>query len=989
MLRRVRTGWRRRGRLVLLLLLLAGIALSWLARRSRSEEVQICLVGNAETQDLAWTVYDQWDRAFPATFYVWGDERVRSRHNLEDGRLVLLAPEEGQDGLPFADGMYAAVQEVTARHACDYVFTHDDDLEFRLAGHALHYDQQSPSLGLAKELRYILSKWRPAIAGFPWQVGDERFDEMKDLKLLYEEEEVAPLTGFDNGMVVYHRSALSLFFPYAPQGEGGFTGKWTLGAHFLQLFGPSIFREHAIRLNSFIYDNTVNMDNVPKGRGATTVKNGLAFVPDSRHPYEYPLNEAYQSFLASGLHNRNMTWGRHLAFTDVSEPEAWDCDDYPAEWILDRIDAFYDVRHEALSRTRFMQGVSPDVLYEYSTRRGPPPLEFRVIMFTKNRLASFARCWESVRAAFPIKSSVGIEVRFDLDPAMSYKEESRYLDYLEAMQDDLGPAQSLDIISAQRPLGLRQSILTSWKPTSNHEYAIFLEDDIEVSPHFLRYAEKMVRAYVYRDHADHRLTAISLYNLRYNEAREAFVQVENNHAPYIYQQPQSWGAVFLPEPWRQYTRWMETFPDGQDPVVPDSLTNRWPYRQSWKKYYIRFLLERGGYVIYPNLPEGLSYSTNHVEVGTNDKPADPAARAAIHAKFKVPLLPRSDDMSRLQVYPRLSSLDVYSLQHEQRRSIDGLQRGSAQVSTFDKCTLIMPVLSRTGTISQRLDYYHKFDRLGQILVLWNKLDLVPPQLTYDNYSIPVEVVKMKRDSLNNRFYPWPQIKYDCIVNMDDDWEMPFEHLRYGIDVWRGHFWNNLIGFSHQGRNHVVREIDGQSRTMYSATFISPERLAGKKAFYSLVLTSGFICHRKYLDMYSHDVPSEALDFVDEHMNGEDLLFNYMVANATGMGPILIDAWAMPIEDQNNAGLWSRPGHMAARSAALRLFERLFGRNPLKYTTSLFPIQHATTVPGLHHYTMSETMPFEYPCNLTTYRAQDQCALVIDREYWPDEGGWVD
>lgn len=157
--------------------------------------------------------------------------------------------------------------------------------------------------------------------------------------------------------------------------------------------------------------------------------------------------------------------------------------------------------------------------------------------------------------------------------------------------------------------------------------------------------------------------------------------------------------------------------------------------------------------------------TNHVEVGTNDKPADPAARAAIHAKFKVPLLPRSDDMSRLQVYPRLSSLDVYSLQHEQRRSIDGLQRGSAQVSTFDKCTLIMPVLSRTGTISQRLDYYHKFDRLGQILVLWNKLDLVPPQLTYDNYSIPVEVVKMKRDSLNNRFYPWPQIKYDCIVNM--------------------------------------------------------------------------------------------------------------------------------------------------------------------------------------------------------------------------------
>lgn len=49
--------------------------------------------------------------------------------------------------------------------------------------------------------------------------------------------------------------------------------------------------------------------------------------------------------------------------------------------------------------------------------------------------------------------------------------------------------------------------------------------------------------------------------------------------------------------------------------------------------------------------------------------------------------------------------------------------------------------------------------------------------------------------------------------------------------------------------------------------------------------SGFICHRKYLEMYSNELPKEALAFVDKHMNGEDLLFNYMVANATGMGPI--------------------------------------------------------------------------------------------------------
>lgn len=35
---------------------------------------------------------------------------------------------------------------------------------------------------------------------------------------------------------------------------------------------------------------------------------------------------------------------------------------------------------------------------------------------------------------------------------------------------------------------------------------------------------------------------------------------------------------------------------------------------------------------------------------------------------------------------------------------------------------------------------------------------------------------------------------------------------------------------------MVREVDGEDTTLYSATFLSPERLAGKKAFYSIVLT---------------------------------------------------------------------------------------------------------------------------------------------------------
>jgi hypothetical protein len=47
-------------------------------------------------------------------------------------------------------------------------------------------------------------------------------------------------------------------------------------------------------------------------------------------------------------------------------------------------------------------------------------------------------------------------------------------------------------------------------------------------------------------------------------------------------------------------------------------------------------------------------------------------------------------------------------------------------------------------------------------------------------------------------------------------------------------------------------------------------------------------------MYTHELPIEALSFIDEHMNGEDLLFNYMVANATGMGPIGKQGFGVPV-----------------------------------------------------------------------------------------------
>ncbi|KAK4049319.1 hypothetical protein OIV83_004256 [Microbotryomycetes sp. JL201] len=868
-----------------------------------SRTVEICLVGNAETYAKAAEVYTHWHGRFPSAFYVWGEhDRPHSRATRAvEAPFIVLEPQAHEQALPFTDGLWEAVQAVTRSHRCDYIFTHDDDLRFYTGSKAKHRDH-------AKELVRIISRYYPAIAGFPWDVGDVRFDGMKELKAAFATKEVAPLTGFDNGMVLYHHSVLPLFFPMSPRGEGGFTGKWTLGAHFLQMFGPMVFREHAIRINTLRYNNTINMDNV--AQGGAVIKDGLAYVPASRHPYEYPLNDAYQAFLRSGMHHPQQRWGRELTKADIAEPKVWKGSDYSVDWILDRVDRFYDLRHSSLSRTRLIKNAPPIRLARrvnsHNDNTTPNNAVFRITILTKNRFWSFRRLCESVRAASPITSTVLVDIQVDADPERTSRDVEAYEKYISEWAHHSESFKSVSVKWRNRPLGLRQAVLASWEPRSSHEFAILLEDDIEVSPYFLRYAENMVRSYVYRDHADARLAGISLYNPRYNEVLENFSDLA-----------------------------------ARGPPVP----------------------------------------TNHVEVGTNDKVSNVAGRKVIEAKFTVPLLPRSADFTKLQKYPSLASLRVLTLHDAVVEDIDALPSGTTLVKTFDKCTLIMPVFSRTQTYMDRVAYYQALDdRLGQILILWSKLDEpLPTQTNFQNLAVPVEIVKMTKDSLNNRFFPWPAIKYDCVVQMDDGkphWDMPHEHLRYGIDTWRGHFWDSLVGFSHQGRNHITREFHGEERTYYSATYLSPERMGTLRPFYSLVLTSGIIFHRKYLRKYSLDLPPDVLGIVDQRMNCEDILMNYVVANETRRGPIVIDAWAAPIVSQNNAGLWSRPGHMATRTNCIRRFNQIFGHNPLKYTTSLFPVQHEWTVPGLHHYTMSDVEPFQLDCEPEILERDEQCALQL-------------
>lgn len=234
------------------------------------------------------------------------------------------------------------------------------------------------------------------------------------------------------------------------------------------MFGPLVFREHAIRLNALRYNNTVNLDNQPITKGSITIVNGLATVPWSRHPYEYPMNDAYISFLKSGLKDREQPWGRLLTRNDVTLPAPGLPTGYSDQFVLDRLDEFYEVRHEALSNNAVI------------LRSNIPPLttapvfRIRLIFFTRNRVGSFQRAWRSYWNARRIKTPVLVDVFVDYDDNMPQASAERYEGFLREIASNTTKETPIRVIRSPETKGLRSMVMESWKPTSNHEFAIFV-----------------------------------------------------------------------------------------------------------------------------------------------------------------------------------------------------------------------------------------------------------------------------------------------------------------------------------------------------------------------------------------------------------------------------------------------------------------------------------------------------------------------------------
>lgn len=75
--------------------------------------------------------------------------------------------------------------------------------------------------------------------------------------------------------------------------------------------------------------------------------------------------------------------------------------------------------------------------------------------------------------------------------------------------------------------------------------------------------------------------------------------------------------------------------------------------------------------------------------------------------------------------------------------------------------------NRDAILSATLERLNRLPYLNKIVVVWNNGNRAPTKV-WPRIHVPVVFVNVSKNSLNNRFLPYDQIKTESVLSMDDD-----------------------------------------------------------------------------------------------------------------------------------------------------------------------------------------------------------------------------
>ena len=220
--------------------------------------------------------------------------------------------------------------------------------------------------------------------------------------------------------------------------------------------------------------------------------------------------------------------------------------------------------------------------------------------------------------------------------------------------------------------------------------------------------------------------------------------------------------------------------------------------------------------------------------------------------------------------------------------------------------------------------------VSQVFVVWAQQDESPPEPSslFQSPSLPsdnradVHILRVPKDSLNSRFLTIPRLQSDAIFMVDDDVRVSCPSLQTGFQAWNA-FPSSMVGY------YPRLASPPRHSTLKEPTFVYHGwPTVFLKSSFNFVLTKACFLHQRYLEIYSDPLqhPTEVLQYVDDHMNCEDVAMSLLVANYTRANningkPIYVEG---SISDKGLfGGISTGSGHMSTRSECLTDLSRIY------------------------------------------------------------------
>lgn len=237
---------------------------------------------------------------------------------------------------------------------------------------------------------------------------------------------------------------------------------------------------------------------------------------------------------------------------------------------------------------------------------------------------------------------------------------------------------------------------------------------------------------------------------------------------------------------------------------------------------------------------------------------------------------------------------------------------------MEQFTIVLLTYERELILMKTLERMKGLAYLNRILVVWNGINHKPSRdIIWPDIGVPIELVRVNRNSLNNRFLPYDSIETDAILSLDDDSPLRPDEIVFAFRVWRQSR-DQIVGFP--GRFHAWDS--NQNTWMYNSNH---------SCELSMVLTGGAFFHKYYSYIYTYSMPEVIRSIVDKFMNCEDIAMNFLVAHLTRKPPIKVTSrWTFHCPNCVSS-LSQDDSHFRERHECLNTFASIYGYMPLLNT----------------------------------------------------------